>query len=34
MMSGFLDALWIGAGQSIIARGKLKADPKLPRNFI
>ncbi len=33
-MSGFLDALWIGAGQSIIARRNLKADPKLPRNFI
>ena len=34
MMAGFLDALWIGAAQSLIARGSLHADPKVPRNFI
>lgn len=34
MMAGFLDALWIGAAQALIARGSLQADPKAPRNFI
>jgi Na+/H+-dicarboxylate symporter len=34
MMAGFLDALWIGAAQSLVAKGSIKADSKVPRNFI
>ncbi len=34
MIAAFLDALWIGSAQSLIARGALQADPKEPRNFI
>jgi len=34
MMAGFLDALWIGTAQSLVARGSLRPDSKDPRNFI
>ncbi|MDX9783696.1 MAG: cation:dicarboxylase symporter family transporter [Spirochaetia bacterium] len=34
MMAGFLDSLWIGAAQALVARGSLRIEPKAPRNFI